>query len=278
MGANRMSSHQEVELPPTLVVQPNTPPGPAAATTHFVDFAHANGHRPSIEHDSLQVPGSIHGKHYHDHHADSTPKTQLQILTALSVGAPLIASVVSSCTSVISADMTAALGADPLQRPAKASVVVALLWCALITSLGSTMTAVAGLAIHGGYHDSHVGITKRIVRFIRGRWHKETPVRDVEVHHDHGKTARSPSPLRPHSMLSAITDGHKQIHEFAAFRSAVVSARLLGTSVALLAMAMAVYLFLLYPLSVALVATVVGLVTAATTALPLLPIFTRKTA
>lgn len=168
---------------------------------------------------------------------------------------------------------------------------MALLWCALVTSLGATMTAVAGLAIHAGYHDSHVGITKRVVRFIRSRWKGEARG-DAEHHHDQQRKTTTPSPHPPPSMLSAITDGHKEIHAFASFRAAVVSARvsflvawfliadlpsqLLGTSVALLAMAMAVYLFIIYPLSVAITTTVVGLMTVATTALPMLPIVTMK--
>jgi hypothetical protein len=48
--------------------------------------------------------------------------------------------------------------------------------------------------------------------------------------------------------------------------------QLLGLSVALLAIALALYLFLLYPLSVAVSTLAVGILTAATAAVPLLPI------
>lgn len=91
------------------------------------------------------------------------------------------------------------------------------------------MTAVAGLAMHAGYHDSHVGVTKRIVRFLRSRWKHEVPRGPAELpHHEgiaNGKRTRSPSPYPPQSMLSAITDTHKETHAFAAFRAAVISAR-----------------------------------------------------
>ncbi|KAK7677734.1 hypothetical protein QCA50_019286 [Cerrena zonata] len=206
-------------------------------------------------------------------HHDPVPNTQQQILTALAVGAPLIASVVSSCTSVICADLTSALGDDPHSRPAKASAVVALLWCALVTSLGSTMMAVAGLAMHAGYHDSHVGVTKRIVRFLR-QWRKDRKAlkrrQEVETGHydtDVHLNVRAVSPA-----LSAVTDGHKEQHAMASFRAAVVSSRLLGFSVALLAMAIAIYLFVLYPISVAATTLAVGVGTVAATVAPLLPI------
>ncbi|THV06307.1 hypothetical protein K435DRAFT_773286 [Dendrothele bispora CBS 962.96] len=228
-------------------------------------------------------------------HSEPVPKTQHQILTALAIGAPLIASVVSSCTSVISADLTSALDPDPTSRPAKASVIVTLLWCALITSLGSTMTAVSGLAMHAGYHDSHVGVTKRIVRFLR-EWREERKAAKRKSsmlaapdnhHHNHNHTmtisetqatkpttggavyldVRIPSPA-----LSAVTDDHREQHMIASFRAAVVSARLLGLSVALLGAGIAVYLFTLYPVSVAVTTLVVGLGTAAVAAAPLLPI------
>lgn len=89
------------------------------------------------------------------------------------------------------------------------------------------MTAVAGLAMHAGYHDSHVGVTKRIVRFLRSRWKRETPRGPAALpHHEAtGKRTRTPSPYPPQSMLSAITDTHKEMHAFASFRAAVVSAR-----------------------------------------------------
>ncbi|KAF5329137.1 hypothetical protein D9758_017156 [Tetrapyrgos nigripes] len=234
---------------------------------------------------------STDGHHTHQEEAPSrlsmqnrprepVPKTQHQILTALAVGAPLIASVVSSCTSVISADFTSALGDDPSARPAKASAAVALLWCALITSLGSTMTAVAGLALHAGYHDSHVGVTKRIVRFLR-QWREEHKA--ARRRSQQSQTLEAPYvaeyrssmhlDVRPMSpALSAVTDDHRDQHMVASFRAAVVSARLLGLSVALLSVAIAVYLFLLYPISVAATTLVVGIGTAVVAAAPLLPI------
>ncbi|KAK7436423.1 hypothetical protein VKT23_019134 [Stygiomarasmius scandens] len=265
------------------------------------EFLNVDG--PSTDHSERHVhylPGtgadddsaSMHDAPSHGHAStrsfrpptEPIPRTQHQILTALAIGAPLIASVVSSCTSVICADLTSALGSDPITRPAKASVVVTLLWCALITSLGSTMTAVAGLAMHAGYHDSHVGVTKRIVRFLR-QWREERKAaksmkresrldsRQLEIPlPDHSKSniyldVRVPSPA-----LSTVTDGHREQHMIASFRAAVVSARLLGLSVALLGTGIAVYLFLLYPLSVAVTTLVVGLGTTVVAAAPLLPI------
>ncbi|KAF8075027.1 hypothetical protein FPV67DRAFT_1475769 [Lyophyllum atratum] len=207
--------------------------------------------------------------------SEPIPKTQYQILSALAVGAPLIASVVSSCTSVIAADFASVMANDPIARPAKASVAVTLLWCALITSLGSTMTAVAGLALHAGYHDSHVGVTKRIVRFLR-QWRDDRKAAKRGQHlaaHDTHVRSSIHLEIRPVSpVLSAVTDGHKEQHLVASFRAAVVSARLLGLSVALLAVGIAVYLFLLYPVSVAATTLVVGIVTAAAAAAPILPI------
>lgn len=128
---------------------------------------------------------------------------------------------------MICADLTSALGNDPHSRPARASVVVALLWCALVTSLGSTMTAVAGLALHAGYHDSHVGVTKRIVRFLR-QWRDDRKARKnaqhVEAQERSGTDVhvdiRAVSPA-----LSAVTDGHREQHLAASFRAAVVSSR-----------------------------------------------------
>ncbi|KJA27986.1 hypothetical protein HYPSUDRAFT_792007 [Hypholoma sublateritium FD-334 SS-4] len=152
----------------------------------------------------------------------STTSSQSNILGALSIGAPLIASVVSSCTSGICADLTAILGADPLTRPARASAVIALLWCALVTSLGATMTAVAGLAMSWGYHDAHVGVTKRIVRFVR-QWQASRRQHSATFANVREHETRPPSPA-----LSAITDLHREQHVMASFRAAVVSARLLG--------------------------------------------------
>ncbi|KIY44669.1 hypothetical protein FISHEDRAFT_61713 [Fistulina hepatica ATCC 64428] len=215
-------------------------------------------------------------------------QSQQQILTALAIGgdtsimylseqisvkAPLIASVVSSCTSVICSDFTAALGDDPMSRPARASAVVTLLWCAMVTSLGSAMTAVAGLSLHAGYHDAHVGITKRVVRFLR-QWRRERRARRQSLsmaHMAHVDGGRLHPPSRPApEVLSALTDDKREQNTLASFRAAVVSVRLLGVSVALLAMALAIYLFLLYPLPVAVTTVLVGVVTTAVVAAPML--------
>lgn len=144
------------------------------------------------------------------------------------------------------------------------------------------MTAVAGLAMSSGYHDAHVGVTKRIVRFVR-QWQASRRQRSAAFAHAREYETRPPSPA-----LSAITDTHKEQHAMASLRAAVVSARvchsfpricivlihiqLLGLSVALLAVALALYLFLLYPISVAASTTCVGILTAAVAAAPLLPI------
>ncbi|KAF9483095.1 hypothetical protein BDN70DRAFT_874142 [Pholiota conissans] len=255
-GIVESASRPQAQASPSLFVIPNTPPlesqFPKMKVRDYVEEHSSHHLRPPSQHDrSLHEPSLSNG--------------QTNILGALSIGAPLIASVVSSCTSGICADLTAVLGADPLTRPVRASVIIALLWSALITSLGATMTAVAGLAMSAGYHDSHVGVTKKIVRFVR-QWHSKhrtrtsfSEVRDHEM--------RPPSPA-----LSAITDTHKDQHAAASFRAAVVSARLLGLSVALLAVALAVYLFLLYPLSVGATTLGVGILTTAVAAAPLLPI------
>lgn len=88
------------------------------------------------------------------------------------------------------------------------------------------MMAVAGLAMHAGYHDSHVGVTKRIVRFLR-QWRKDRKAlkrrQEVETGHydtDVHLNVRAVSPA-----LSAVTDGHKEQHAMASFRAAVVSSR-----------------------------------------------------
>ena len=144
------------------------------------------------------------------------------------------------------------------------------------------MTAVAGLAMSSGYHDAHVGVTKRIVRFVR-QWQASRRHPGTAYVHEHEHDIRPPSPA-----LSAITDTHKEQHAMASFRAAVVSARvsrsfsqariilipvqLLGLSVALLAVSLSLYLFLLYPISVAASTTCVGILTAAVAAAPLLPI------
>lgn len=87
------------------------------------------------------------------------------------------------------------------------------------------MTAVAGLAMSSGYHDHHVGVTKRIVRFVR-QWHASRNPRHsggnmplAEISNAHAEM-RAPSPA-----LSAITDTNKDQHAIASFRAAVVSAR-----------------------------------------------------
>ncbi|GLB34276.1 hypothetical protein LshimejAT787_0111600 [Lyophyllum shimeji] len=233
--------------------------------------------RVTLDHDDSEL--AVPDRSSSGYHAacGPVPKTQPQILTALAVGAPLIASVVSSCTSVISADFTAALGNDPSGRPAKASIAVTFLWCALVTSLGSTMIAVSGLALHAGYHDSHVGMTKRIVRHLR-RWRDELRAakggrqsqaagQDVDV----GSSMRLEA--RPHSpAVGAMTDDLTEQQLHASFCAAVIAARLLGLSIALLGGGIAVYLFVLYPVFVAAIAVAVGIATAAAAATALFPL------
>ncbi|KAL0952155.1 hypothetical protein HGRIS_008771 [Hohenbuehelia grisea] len=264
------SAGRDAEEIPTLHIEPNTPPANAIPPSHeptvtgrdFHEWKSPGHKSPELTRISTSSIGHSreegdHHVHYppsasiHTHEANRTdnapsratithpatgepiPRTQHQILTALAVGAPLIASVVSSCTSVICADLAAALGNEPMDRPAKASAVVGLLWCALVTSLGSTMTAVAGLAMHAGYHDSHVGVTKRIVRFLR-RWRDERRAarreerRHVEGQpqdHEHVKHSIHLDVRPPSPVLSAVTDGHRDLHLIASFRAAVVSAR-----------------------------------------------------
>lgn len=95
----------------------------------------------------------------------------------------------------------------------------------MLTSLGATMTAVAGLAMHAGYHDAHVGITKKIVRMLR-RWRRARKglPDHVEVRsRGSGVGVRSGSPAP--TVLSAITDGHRGQHAAVSFRSAVVASR-----------------------------------------------------
>jgi len=90
------------------------------------------------------------------------------------------------------------------------------------------MTAVAGLALHAGYHDSHVGVTKRIVRFLR-QWRDDQKAakrgQHPAAHDTHGRPSihLEVRPVSP--VLSAVTDGHKEQHLVASFRAAVVSAR-----------------------------------------------------
>ncbi|KAF8196563.1 hypothetical protein BJ912DRAFT_955664 [Pholiota molesta] len=247
---------------PSVYIIPDTPPLQSQFPPPKIrDYGDVDEHTS----DHLQLPSP----HERSHAAQSSSTLnggQTNILGALSIGAPLIASVVSSCTSAICADLTAILGTDPLNRPARASAIVALLWCALVTGLGATMTAVAGLAMSAGYHDHHVGVTKKIMRFLR-QWHANRRQSRASFAEMREHEIRVPSPA-----LSVITDTHKSQHAMASFRAAVVSARLLGLSVALLAIALALYLFLLYPLSVAVSTLAVGILTAATAAVPLLPI------
>lgn len=95
----------------------------------------------------------------------------------------------------------------------------------MLTSLGATMTAVAGLAMHAGYHDAHVGITKKIVRMVRGwrRAQKGLPDHEEVRNRWSSVGARSGSPAP--TALSAITDGHRRQHAAVSFRSAVVASR-----------------------------------------------------
>ena len=54
------------------------------------------------------------------------------------------------------------------KRPPTAQATVALMWSGIITSMGSTMMAVAGLAMAAGYHESHTGLTMWIAKLHRG--------------------------------------------------------------------------------------------------------------
>ncbi|KAF9463964.1 hypothetical protein BDZ94DRAFT_1257884 [Collybia nuda] len=263
------------KYPPNLVVNV-VPSSPAVKDweSEQGDIHSRPSHEQSIDPHHLHAPDVQRPAHDHRELIPISSGSQTQILTAIIIGAPLIASVVGSCLSVVVADLTSSLGPDPLTRPARASAVIALLWSAMLTSLGSAMTAVAGLAMHAGYHDAHVGITKKIVRLLR-EWRaarKTLP--------DHGELrTRGTRPTSPvPTVLSAITDGHRGQHAAVSFRAAVVASRLLGISVMLLAIGLAVYLFLIYPLSVAVVVLVVGVVTTIVAASPLLPVlFASKT-
>ncbi|KIY65424.1 hypothetical protein CYLTODRAFT_456301 [Cylindrobasidium torrendii FP15055 ss-10] len=251
---------------PSLVIIPSTPPVNRATADN------TSHDRPSIE-CSFSDPNSQPRHPYTD--VDERPvqvafNGQNQILTAIIVGAPLIASVVGSCLSVVVADFSTALDDDPRKRPARASAVMALLWSAMLTSLGSTMTAVAGLAMNSGYHDAHVGVTKKLARVIRQWKNGNAPLPRHARRPSSRHSPRAPSPAP--TVLSTITDHHKEQHQAVAFRAAVVASRLLGLSIALLAIGLAVYVFLIYPLSVALVTTLVGVITAMVAAAPLLPI------
>ncbi len=144
--------------------------------------------------------------------------TTQSILTFVIVQAPLIASVVVSCISAMRDEISAAFGDDIRSRPPSAQIIFALMWAATVTSLGSTMIAVAGLAMASGYHDSHVGITKTIIRKIRAwrrRLKKAPATQEPDVNQ-----IRIPSPVP-----TVATIQKKERHALAALRAAEVSAR-----------------------------------------------------
>ena len=135
------------------------------------------------------------------------------------VQAPLIASVVVSCLSVMRDEIESVFGDDARSRPLAAQITIALMWAATVTSLGSTMIAVAGLAMAAGYHDSHVGITKAIIRKIR-RKQERMPRALSTVHTSDGHQNRAPSPAN-----TFATAYKKERHSLAALRASEVSAR-----------------------------------------------------
>ncbi|KAF9052417.1 hypothetical protein BDZ89DRAFT_1125849 [Hymenopellis radicata] len=255
---------------PTLVLVPGTPP---AHLSHYEgpDLDHVR--RPPSSSDHREDPTYLHASFTPAHRQEGiSPSAQTQILTAIIVGSPLIASVVGSCLSVIVADFATSLSEDPHARPARASAVITLLWCSMLTSLGSTMTAVAGLAMSAGYHDNHVGVTKKIVRMLREwkRAGKGLPNHSESSRRYSGVEARPGSPAP--TILSAITDRHRDQYAAVTFRAAVVASRLLGLSVGLLSIGLAIYIFLIYPLPVAVIVLVVGVITAIVAATPMLPV------
>ncbi|THU91030.1 hypothetical protein K435DRAFT_909932 [Dendrothele bispora CBS 962.96] len=211
-------------------------------------------------------------------HSEPVPKIQHQILTAFAIG--LLSSHPAPASSLSTS--------PPLSTPIPLPVPLKLL------SLSLSSSTVSGLAMHAGYHDSHVGVTKRIVRFLR-EWREErkaakrknSMIAAPDNHHHNHTVAisevqatkpttgsamhldgRIPSPV-----LSTVTDDHREQHMIPSFRAVqvVVSARLLGLSVALLGAGIAMYLSTLYPVSIAVTTLVVGLWTAAVVAAPLLP-------
>ncbi|KAI0795964.1 hypothetical protein C8Q75DRAFT_744604 [Abortiporus biennis] len=206
-------------------------------------------------------------------------------LAALSIGAPLIASVVISCLSVMRDEISARFGDDIPSRPFSAKATFALMWAATITGLGSTMIAVAGLAMEAGYHDSHVGVTKTIARRLRA-WR----MRRKSNHIGEEEHIREPSPAR-----TVATALKKERHALAALRAAEVSARvslkqypqtsiligplqqLLGASITILAISLTVHIFTVYGWGVGVFDLIVGLVTAALCLLPVLSVIVPST-
>lgn len=144
-------------------------------------------------------------------------------LTLLPIQAPLIASVVSSCTGAISNDFDVALDADPHTRPVSASVIIALLWSAQLVSLGSSLTAVAGLALDAGYHDHRQSLVTRISSVFKpwiSQRHSPSAAQDDSLAHNlHAalEVPRGPSPI--------MSDAHRRMHNHVSFSAAVVSAR-----------------------------------------------------
>ncbi|KAF5385149.1 hypothetical protein D9615_001085 [Tricholomella constricta] len=222
---------------PALLIAPTAPPEDCGS---YPESSHATT-RPSSSMDwrenpnRLRPPGPVRVQLQEQYEENGA---QTQILLAIVVGAPLIASVVASCLSVVVDDFASSLGEDPLARPARASAVITLLWCSVLTSLGSTMIAVSGLAMHAGYHNSHVGVTEKITRVLR-EWRR----------------TRSGSPAP--TISSMIMDRRRSQYAAVSLRASVVASRLLGVSVGLLA--------------------IVGLITVLVAVTPLLPILLSPT-
>jgi len=204
-------------------------------------------------------------------------------LAALAIGAPLLASVVVSCLSVVQAELASAFPDAPSTRPPGVQAAVALMWSAVATTLGSALIAVAGLAIAAGYHDSHVGVTKTIVRRIRAwkraRRNQSGVQRGLDGKDHVAAGAALESSVHPHtssfppSVVHSIgTVEKRNQHGQAALRAAEVSARLLGVSIVFLSASLAVFLFEVYPRAVAIPVLIVGVLTALACATPLLPI------
>ena len=84
------------------------------------------------------------------------------------------------------------------KRPPTAHATVALMWSGIITSMGSTMMAVAGLAMAAGYHESHAGLTTWIAKLLRGP-RQSTPTDDL----GDGETATIPN--KNHNLRNRVS-------------------------------------------------------------------------
>lgn len=89
------------------------------------------------------------------------------------------------------------------------------------------MSAVAGLAIAAGYHDSHVGVTKLVVRRFRVWRRRHGGIRHEERGIGEGEEGRRSRPVSVQSgpMPSIVTVERIKQHHRGALRAAEVSAR-----------------------------------------------------